>query len=356
MLKIYSLIMACTLALALAACDAGSTPTPDSTPPIVTLPPVPTLGPPATTSMPKLSGRLWADQALGNIWVIDVASGAVSRADTGTNVYPTQPWSDTEAKTLVWAGSEKNSEGIASNQFSLYANGKTIMQAKDGLAYTDPALSADGKVLYFTRIGLGDEPVMTRTIPLAVQMIALDASSAKPSTIVTAAMLPAPSADNQWLTYVRITNALSATKSIRIRNLQTGEDTLAVAPDRFFDVYGPHWMPDGKSIIFSAALQPQAQSNPTERNALLGVIDAVLPLQAANAHSWSGDVWRVNVDGTGLTQLTHAQLQAPIAAPAPDGKHIAIISNDGIYVMDADGRNFDQVSQDGGNGGIVWTK
>ena len=351
MSKIYALVIAC--ALLLAACNTGSTLVP--TPPIVTLPLVPTLGPPAATPMPQLTGRLWADQALGDIWVIDIATGAVSRANTGANVFPTQPWSDIAATTLVWAGSEKNSEGIASNQFSLYANGKTVMQAKDGLAYTDPALSNDGKVLYFTRIGIGDESVTTRTIPLAVQMIVLDAPSAKPSTVVTAAMLPAPSADNQWLAYVQITNVLSATKSIRLHNLQTGEDKLVVAPDRFYDVYGPRWVPDGKSIIFSAVLQPQAKSNPTERTAMLGVIDAVLPLQTANAHSWNGDVWRVNIDGTGLTQLTHEQLQAPIAAPAPDGKHIAIISNDGIYVMDADGRNLKQVSQDGGNGGIVWT-
>ena len=286
-------------AFALAGCSTDTTPTP--TTPIATLPPVPTFGPPAMTPMPQLSGRLWADQALGDIWEIDLASGNVTRANTGASVYPTQPWSDIAATTLVWAGSEKNNEGIASSQFSLYANGKTIMQAKDGLAYTDPAISTDGEVLYFTRIGFGEEStrdVTTRTIPLAVQLISLDTSSAKPTTVVTAAMLPAPSADNQWLAYVQIANILSATKSIRIRNLQTGEDKLVVAPDRFFDVYGPHWMPDGKSIIFSAALPPQANTNPPERSVLLNVIDAILPAHAAYAHTWNGDIWRVNVDGS----------------------------------------------------------
>ena len=309
--------------------------------------------------MPNLSGRLWADQALGDIWVIDLATGKVTRVNTSANIYPTQPWSNVDGTTLVWAGSEKNSEGIASNQFNLYANGKPLVQAQEGLSYTDPALSADSKMLYFTRIGIGkDEPVLTRTIPLAVQMVSMDAPSAKPTTVVTEAMMPAPSADNQWLAYVRITNALSATKSIRLHNLQTGEDKQVVAPDRFYDVYGPRWMPDGKSLIFTAIVQLQAASpQDTASNSIaLRLIDGFLPVHPAQAHAWNGDVWRVNADGTGLVQLTHQQLQAPIVAPSPDGKHIAIISNDGIYVLAADGRDFVQVSENGGNGGIAWTK
>ena len=63
----------------------------------------------------------------------------------------------------------------------------------------------------------------------------------------------------------------------------------------------------------------------------------------------------MNADGTGLTQLTRKQFQAPIVAPSPDGKHIALVSGDGVFVMDADGRNLVEVSRDGGNGGIVWT-
>ena len=54
------------------------------------------------------------------------------------------------------------------------------------------------------------------------------------------------------------------------------------------------------------------------------------------------DIWSVNPDGSGLTQLTHDTTDSNSAAWSPDGLTIAFYSNrspPGIYLMDADGSN-----------------
>ena len=215
-----------------------------------------------------------------------------------------------DGKQLVLQGAKKTGEGVPSERFGLYINGK--------LAFVTDTLSA--------------------------------------RTLITNAVQPAPSPNGEWLAYVAIDthNPMSLTRSIRARNLKTSEDRVLIKPDQFFDVYGPRWLNDSQ-IIFSAA-DPSLASKRDSDGVPMRMLDALLGLQIAAAHNWSGAVWRVNLDGSGLIQLNQDKLQAPIAAPAPDGKHIAVLSYDGLFVMNSDGSHWTQISEDGGNGGLVWTK
>ena len=345
----------CGLLLGVTACSTEATPTATAIPPTPTAIAVPTLGPPQATPAPQLTGQLWVDQALGDFWRIELASGQVSHVNIPSDIFPAQPNVTQDGKHLVLQGAKKTSEGVPSERFGLYVNGKLALPALGNFSYEDAIWRADGAQLFFTRVGAeGNSPKPSDSF-LVIQ-VADVAETLTARTLITDAFQPAPSPTGEWLAYVFVdtSNPMSLTRSIRARNLKTSEDRVLIKPDQFFDVYGPRWL-NNSQLIFSAADPSLADGRSNDR-VPMRILDALLGLQVAAAHSWSGAVWRVNLDGSGLVQLNQDKLQAPIAAPAPDGKHIAVLSYDGLFVMNADGTNWTQISEDGGNGGLVWTR
>ncbi len=344
------------LLIGLIACSPEPTATP--IPPTPTAIAVPTLGPPQATPAPQLAGRLWVDQALGDFWRIELASGQVGRVNTPSDIFPAQPSLTQDGRQLVLQGAKKTGDGVPTQQFGLYINGKLALPALGNFSYEDAAWSADGTQIFFTRVGAeSDSPKPTDSF-LAIQVgDAKDMLSAR--TLITNAFQPAPSPNGEWLAYVFVDTSqpMSLTRSIRARNLQTNEDRIVIKPNQFEDVYGPRWLNDTQ-LIFSAA-DVSLLSGSSNKRVPMRMLDALLSVQVAAAHSWSGQVWRVNfdgIDGTNLVQLTQAKLQAPIAAPSPDGAHIAVLAYDGLFVMNADGTAWTQISEDGGNGGLAWTR
>ncbi len=86
------------------------------------------------------------------------------------------------------------------------------------------------------------------------------------------------------------------------------------------------------------------------------LVDRVLGLERAHAHAWTGRVWRVQRDGRDLRALIAEQLTAPVPAPSPDGTHLAVLSLEGVRVLDLSTNFSRTISLDGGNGGIAWTR
>jgi Tol biopolymer transport system component len=121
-------------------------------------------------------------------------------------------------------------------------------------------------------------------------------------------------------------------------------------------MYGPRWLPNNPQVIFSAAdaslFNTGVQESPS---LLLALVDLLLAPHPVQAISWIGDIWRVNSDGSALTRLTARKFQAPIAAPSPDGSHIAVVSGEGLFIMNADGTGLEKISEDGSNGNITWS-
>lgn len=92
----------------------------------------------------------------------------------------------------------------------------------------------------------------------------------------------------------------------------------------------PVWMPDGKSLLFSADRSPTADYN----------LDG-------------GDIYRVNLTDGAIAQLTTRKGPDASPVPSPDGKRIAFTGFDykfqaytvsSLWVMDADGKNARSVS------------
>lgn len=361
--RIFHLAAAALVLVACGTAPVAIEPLPEPTPLAI-----PTLGPPHVTPQPNLKGRLWVDQALGTIWIVDLPTGRVSKATTAPDVFPIQPSVPISGTPLAYAGAEQRGEGTT-GRFGIYIELQLALPVSGDISYEDPAWSGDGAALYFTRIGVGPNETLTGTSGLTIQRLEIGdwrlatqqiSSLQSPISIINDGFQPAPSFDGQWLAYTRVdvSDPLSPTRSIRARNLNTNEDRLLVPPSQFFDVYGPRWMPNDAQVVFGAAEKSTSGiANETiAASPLLRAIDALLGMREANAHAWVGDVWRVNADGSGLTRLTRQQFLAPIPAPSPDGEHIAVLSNDGLWIVNADGSGLTKISEQGGNGGLVWSR
>jgi Tol biopolymer transport system component len=251
------------------------------------------------------------------------------------------------------------SNGVVTGAYHIYIAGKQVIAGDSFASYQDPAWSADGTRLFFTRLGRLPGQTISHTSGLNIQMVEPD-KGMSPRTVVTDATQPAPSYDGQWLAYVRINISQPPTlsKSIHIYNLLSGEDRQVISAGRFADIYGPRWMPNDSQLIFSALDPggPPKPPPPSGTGSLLEAVDNLLGVRVAAAHAWAGDVWRVNADGTGLIQLTRRYFQTPVPAPSPDGRHIAILSSEGIWVMAADGTDLTEISGEGSNGSICWSR
>jgi hypothetical protein len=316
------------------------------------------------TPVPGLVGRLWMDRSLGEIWEIDVRAATVGRVPIPSGIFPIQPSVPLSGEPLSFAGAVPD----AGERYAIYVNDRPVLPVQGDISYEDPAWSADGRTLYVTRVGIPQGSTGgAATAPksgLAIQVVPNASQLATSHVPVTASTLiddgfqPAPSYDGAWLAYtsVDVSNPVSPTKGIRIRNLKSSEDHSLVPPDHFYDVYGPRWMPNNQQVIFSAAdaslFTSGARQSPS---LLLALVDLVLAPHPALAHSWIGDIWRVNSDGSALTRLTTSKFKAPIAAPSPDGSQIAVVSGEGLFIMNADGSGLIKISEDGSNGNITWS-
>jgi Tol biopolymer transport system component len=117
----------------------------------------------------------------------------------------------------------------------------------------------------------------------------------------------------------------------------------------------PAWTPDGR-FIYKGCLGPdcglilsnldgsfpsQLTQDPSDTNPAIAPDGQSVAFMSFRGGNW--DVYKVSIDGTGLTQLTTDSTDDGLPAWAPDGETIAFVSDrDGqwsMWAMTADGRN-----------------
>jgi pSer/pThr/pTyr-binding forkhead associated (FHA) protein len=117
----------------------------------------------------------------------------------------------------------------------------------------------------------------------------------------------------------------------------------------------PAWTPDGRFIYkgclgsdcglilsnLDGSFPAQLTQDPSDTNPAVSPDGASVAFMSFRNGNW--DVYKVNLDGTGLTQLTTDTADDGLPAWSPDGETVAFVSNrDGewaMWVMNADGRN-----------------
>jgi Tol biopolymer transport system component len=282
---------------------------------------------------------------------LDLATGKVKtifETDVGGWIRSTAVAPDLKNLIISYAPPSDPSIGSKEELYVLPLDGSQppqllFMPPTDEDQYTQPEWSPDGKYLYFahfTSQSSADYEIMRLVYP-----------NGQLESLVNQAYWPRPSADGSQLTYVSIFTA-NGPNELYIANAD-GTNPHPVP------LSGPGWahsiidtpvfLPDGKSILFSAPI-PAQSSMPSWMDRLFGVT-------VAHAHGYiPSDWWSVPLSGGEPARLTRVYSPGLFASLSPDSRFIASYSASGIFVMDLRGGNLTQiVNYTGGiSGAVVW--
>ena len=143
-----------------------------------------------------------------------------------------------------------------------------------------------------------------------------------------------------------------------------GDGSIArriIGPEaKFLAVNSPRFTPDGKRIVFAAAGQPTADGLPpapatggASGRFLRWLLGPLVP-QGVEAHGPPADLWSIAIDGGDLRRVTTLNGDDPQPAFSPDGKQLAFLTGNGLYVANLDGGNPRKISERGGVSALVW--
>ncbi len=211
----------------------------------------------------------------------------------------------------------------------------------------EPVWSPDGKYLFFVLANNGLPPEEPNQRYPIFQIYRAAYPDGQPEKLLDKAYWPRLSADGSRLIYVS-ENPDDGTNKLFVANNDGSNPqqivfTGANAPTI---IDAPMFLPDGKSILFSAPTPVQSSTSLW--------LDWLLGVSVASAHNIPSEWWTVPVGGGSVTQLTQIQAASLYASISPDNRYIASFSGNGIFVMNPDGTNLTMIiSNNGGNAGTV---
>jgi Tol biopolymer transport system component len=214
--------------------------------------------------------------------------------------------------------------------------------------YDQLTSSPDGKYLYFTHFNL-------QSTTTGYEIMRLAYPDGKPELVVSQAYWPCISADGSYLAYVSISVfSANGPNELFLANADgTAAHAVPLSGSEWMHniIDAPLFLPDGKSILFSAPVSRQSSA--------LRWMDKVLGVTVAHAHgSIPSDWWSVPIIGGEPTRLTRVYSPGLFASLSPDGRFIASYSANGIFVMNLQGGDLTQiVNYTGGiSGAVSWIR
>ena len=331
------------LTLAAAACSAQAPPVGRSVPAVRSLAesqPTPVVRAPFA-----LDGSLWVDAALGDLRIFDPAAGTMERMPPAADALVAQPALTPDCATSAWLVAAPGAD-----RYGVAVDGVAVLSVTANLSFADVALSPDGREIFATRIVSSAGGIETEIVRLRL------GAQGEPQRVVADAAQPSVAPNGRRMAYVALdaANPPEVVQQLRVRALDGAADFPVLEDGRFFEIYGPRWL-DDEHLVFAALEQ-----TPVVGSVLL---DALLGRSSAHArapaHARAGDVWVVAADGTGLRRLTAQALEAPILAPSPDGRHVALLADDALHVIQVDQAapaEPQKIADVGGSGGLAWCR
>jgi len=222
-----------------------------------------------------------------------------------------------------------------------------------------PSWTASGRLYYTQRRVQGGREH---------QSVVRQLEGGSPETVVDDAFSASVTADESTIVYVRNT---AAGQELRRKALAEAGDGCVLIPDTVFQlISGPRLSPDGKRVAFGGQGEPASQQPAGSCGAAAGprpAGDALAALVAvgewlgvlarpAYAHGLPSDIWAINLDGTGFRRVADVKEDEPTVAWSPDGSHLAIFGVAALYAVGAKGGPVQKLVDQGGYGGLDWTK
>jgi Tol biopolymer transport system component len=306
-----------------------------------------------------LQGRIaWAKEA--DLWVLDVAGRKQTRitqlpsgaavtgaawSPDGQRVIFTQFWRRPNERSSGADLMVANADGSNARPFAERDAANTVLET--------PIWAASGRVYYAVRrVASGRE----------TQSIVRQIEGGQPELLVDNAYGPAISPDESTLLYFRSTRTGQALFKKSLDQSGDGCELLSEQVFQFLSL--PRISPDGTRVALGGSGEPNLQKpsgcggDPRSRPAALVPTDllAVLQPSVAYAHGQPADVYTLNIDGSNLTRVAEIKDDDPTVAWAPDGAKLAIYGVTGLFVVDAKGGPPERLVDQGGYGGLDWTR
>ena len=205
-----------------------------------------------------------------------------------------------------------------------------------------PTWSPDGKEVYYThlfRIQTGNN---IRAYQNDVEVASLQGAS---KTIAPHAVWPAANSDGSKISYL-VTDQVNFSVDLYLADPDGSQQVPVFPPGSNPPIDAHLFTRDGSGMIFSM-VNPQPQPTRNWLEKLFGV-------QVVSAHNVPSDWYRAPVSGgtpQRLTNLEEVNLNGDLS---PDGSQMAFICAGGVYVMNIDGSNLVQLSNDVMIGTVDW--
>jgi Tol biopolymer transport system component len=185
----------------------------------------------------------------------------------------------------------------------------------------------------------------------------------QPETVMENAYDPAPSPDESTLIYVRSTRT---GQQLMKKTLGESGDGCELLSDQVFQYLSlPRISPDGRRVALGGSGEPNMgpsgcggdprSSTPAAAPAGLD-LGALLQPDTAYAHGLPADVYSMNLDGSDMKRIADIKDDDPTVAWSPDGTKLAIFGVAALFLVDAKGGPTEKLTDQGGYGGLSWTK
>jgi Tol biopolymer transport system component len=240
-----------------------------------------------------------------------------------------------------------NADGSNAHPFAERDAPNTVLEA--------PQWAPSGRVYYTVRRVTNGREAMS---------IVRQTEGGQPEVVVDNASSPAISLDESTLIYIRNTRA---GQTMFKKTLAESGDGCELLSDQVFQYLSlARISPDGKRVALGGSGEPNLQQSgcggdPRAKPSAAAPapkidLAALLQPDVAYAHGLPADIYSLNLDGSNLTRIADIKDDDPTVAWSPDGSKLAIFGVAALFVVDAKGGPPDKLVDQGGYGGLDWTR